>query len=61
MATLFTIGYEGKTVDEFLAEVAAAGVERVIDVRAVAASRRPGFSRPRSPMRSGSGASIISI
>src|SRR3954454_11509805 len=45
MPTLFTIGYEGKTVDEFLAEVAAAGVERVIDVRAVAASRRPGFSK----------------
>jgi uncharacterized protein (DUF488 family) len=45
MPTLFTIGYEGKTMEEFLAEVAAAGVERVIDVRAVAASRRPGFSK----------------
>ncbi|MEA3062861.1 MAG: hypothetical protein QOJ94_2642, partial [Sphingomonadales bacterium] len=45
MRHLFTIGYEGKTVDEFLAELAAAGVERVIDVRAVAASRRPGFSK----------------
>src|SRR3954453_19082772 len=45
MPTLFTIGYEGKTMDEPLAEVIAAGVERVIDVRAVAASRRPGFSK----------------
>jgi uncharacterized protein (DUF488 family) len=45
MPTLFTIGYEGKTMDEFLAEVISAGVERVIDVRAVAASRRPGFSK----------------
>src|SRR3954470_3730009 len=45
MPTLFTIGYEGKTMDEFLDEVSAAGVERVIDVRAVAASRRPGFSK----------------
>ena len=45
MRQLFTIGYEGKTVDEFLGELAAAGVERVIDVRAVAASRRPGFSK----------------
>ena len=45
MPTLFTIGYEGKTMDEFLAEISAAGVERVIDVRAVAASRRPGFSK----------------
>ena len=42
---LSTIGYEGKTVDEFLAELAEGGVELVIDVRAVAASRRPGFSK----------------
>lgn len=43
--TLFTIGYEGKTVDEFLGELEAAAVELLIDVRAVAASRRPGFSK----------------
>lgn len=42
---LFTIGYEGKTIDEFLAALGAAGVGLVIDVRAVAASRRPGFSK----------------
>jgi uncharacterized protein (DUF488 family) len=42
---LSTIGYEGKTVDEFLGELGEAGVELVIDVRAVAASRRPGFSK----------------
>lgn len=42
---LFTIGYEGKTVEELLGELGAAGVELVIDVRAVAASRRPGFSK----------------
>ena len=42
---LSTIGYEGKTLDEFLGELTAAGVELVIDVRAVAASRRPGFSK----------------
>jgi uncharacterized protein (DUF488 family) len=42
---LFTIGYEGKMVDEFLRELASAGVELVVDVRAVAASRRPGFSK----------------
>jgi uncharacterized protein (DUF488 family) len=45
MPRLFTIGYEGKTQAEFLGELAAAGVERVLDVRAVAASRRPGFSK----------------
>lgn len=42
---LFTIGYEGATVDEFLSALQSAGVERVIDVRAVASSRRPGFSK----------------
>jgi uncharacterized protein (DUF488 family) len=45
MHRLFTIGYEGKTQDEFLDELEAAGVDLLIDVRAVAASRRPGFSK----------------
>ncbi|MFN3387692.1 MAG: DUF488 family protein [Allosphingosinicella sp.] len=45
MRPLFTIGYEGKTQAEFLDELEAAGVELLIDVRAVAASRRPGFSK----------------
>jgi uncharacterized protein (DUF488 family) len=42
---IFTIGYEGVTVDEFIAALRKAGVERVIDIRAVANSRRPGFSK----------------
>ena len=42
---LSTIGYEGKTIDEMLSELEQAGVALVIDVRAVAASRRPGFSK----------------
>jgi uncharacterized protein (DUF488 family) len=45
MRTLYTIGYEGKTLDEFLGELQEAKVELLIDVRAVAASRRPGFSK----------------
>ena len=45
MQPLFTIGYEGKTQGEFLEELAGAGIELVLDVRAVAASRRPGFSK----------------
>jgi uncharacterized protein (DUF488 family) len=45
MRRLSTIGYEGKTLDEFLGELGEAGVEILIDVRAVAASRRPGFSK----------------
>lgn len=42
---LFTIGYEGRTVDELLDALVQAGARLVIDVRAVAASRRPGFSK----------------
>jgi len=46
---LFTIGYEGASMGEFLDALQAAGVERVIDVRAVPNSRRPGFSK--TPLR----------
>lgn len=42
---LATIGYEGKTQAQMIAELKAAGVALVVDVRAVAASRRPGFSK----------------
>jgi uncharacterized protein (DUF488 family) len=42
---IFTIGYEGTTVPEFIAVLKDAGVERVIDVRALPLSRRPGFSK----------------
>lgn len=42
---IFTIGYEGATMAEFLAALTKAGVERVIDVRALPLSRRPGFSK----------------
>jgi uncharacterized protein (DUF488 family) len=45
MRPLSTIGYEGKTLEEFLDELTAAGVALVLDVRAVASSRRPGFSK----------------
>ena len=42
---LFTIGYEATTMAEFLDALTKAGVERVIDVRAVPNSRRTGFSK----------------
>lgn len=42
---VFTIGYEQTTMAEFIAALKNAGVERVIDVRAIPASRRPGFSK----------------
>ena len=42
---IFTIGYEKATQAEVIAGLEAAGVRRVIDVRAVPLSRRPGFSK----------------
>jgi len=45
MPKVWTIGYEQTTVNAFLAALKDAGVEVVADVRAIAASRRPGFSK----------------
>jgi uncharacterized protein (DUF488 family) len=45
MADLTTIGYEGCTIDTVLAALGAASVGLLIDVRAVAQSRKPGFSK----------------
>lgn len=42
---LFTVGYEGATLADVLGRLQTAGVRLLIDVRAVAASRRPGFSK----------------
>jgi uncharacterized protein (DUF488 family) len=42
---LFTIGYEGSDPDRFVDALSAAGVEVVADVRAVALSRKRGFSK----------------
>ena len=46
-AVVATIGYEGTTVAQFLDALRDAGVELLVDVRAVASSRRPGFSKSR--------------
>ncbi|HEU0044971.1 DUF488 domain-containing protein [Sphingomonas sp.] len=40
-----TIGYEGATIPELIAALHTAGVRRIIDVRALPLSRRPGFSK----------------
>jgi uncharacterized protein (DUF488 family) len=45
MMRIFTIGYEGATQGELIGALQRAGVERVIDVRAVPLSRKPGFSK----------------
>jgi uncharacterized protein (DUF488 family) len=43
--TLATIGYQGTTMPDFLAALEEGKVEIVVDIRAVASSRRPGFSK----------------
>src|SRR6266568_2900144 len=42
---LFTIGYEQTPAKAVLDELERTGVKLLVDVRAVAASRRPGFSK----------------
>lgn len=42
---VFTIGYEGADVDRFLGTLKDAGVATLADVRAVALSRKRGFSK----------------
>lgn len=44
-APLFTIGYEQVSSSAVLDTLSGAGVELLVDVRAVAASRRAGFSK----------------
>jgi uncharacterized protein (DUF488 family) len=42
---LFTIGYEQAKPDSVLGELRRAKIDLLVDTRAVAASRRPGFSK----------------
>lgn len=44
---IYTIGYEGVTVEGLVRKLSDAGVEVLIDVRAVPLSRKPGFSKNR--------------
>jgi uncharacterized protein (DUF488 family) len=45
MAQLFTIGYAELTPESLIAALREAGVETLVDVRANASSRKPGFSK----------------
>ena len=47
MTTVATIGYEASTVAAVLGALQDAGVELLVDVRAVASSRRPGFAKSK--------------
>lgn len=42
---LYTAGYEGREIGELLDTLVQAGVERLVDVRELPLSRRPGFSK----------------
>jgi uncharacterized protein (DUF488 family) len=53
MPALWTIGYERLPPDALVAELEAAGVERVLDVRYRPQSRRPGMSKTKLGMRLG--------
>lgn len=45
MSVVYTIGYEGTDIDRFVATLRAVGVTMLADVRAVAVSRKKGFSK----------------
>jgi len=49
--TLWTIGYERLPPDALVAELEAAGVRRLLDVRYRAQSRRPGMSKTKLAAR----------
>lgn len=42
---VFTVGYQGRSLDDMIAELVDAGVERLVDVRELPLSRRRGFSK----------------
>lgn len=44
---LWSTGYEGRTIESFVAALVEAGVETVADVRLTPISRKPGFSKTR--------------
>lgn len=44
---LFTIGYEGRNIDEFVSLLKENSITRLIDVREVPLSRKKGFSKSR--------------
>lgn len=47
MHPIATIGYEGATIASFQEALRGAGIDLLVDVRALASSRRPGFAKTR--------------
>ncbi|MGA6105464.1 DUF488 family protein [Pseudomonas solani] len=42
---IYTAGYEGLSIDAFIARLQEAGIDKVLDVREYPLSRKPGFSK----------------
>lgn len=49
--TLLTVGYQGRALDEMIAELVSAGVERLVDVRELPLRADLVSRRPRSATR----------
>jgi uncharacterized protein (DUF488 family) len=47
MLSIATIGYEGATIASFQEALRSARIDLLVDVRALASSRRPGFAKTR--------------
>ncbi|HWT28335.1 MAG TPA: DUF488 domain-containing protein [Methylophilaceae bacterium] len=43
--TLYTSGYQGLVIDQFIARLKQAGIETVVDIRATPYSRKPDFTK----------------
>ena len=64
MSVVFTVGYEGTDIDRFVRTLKAVGVEKLADVRAVAVSRKAGFSKTKLASRlaeEGIGCDVIDL
>ena len=45
MTNIFMLGYEGLSLEQFLARLRASDIETLVDVRQLALSRKAGFSK----------------
>ena len=48
---LFTVGYEGTTIDSFIANLLTNNIDCILDVRSLPLSRKPGFSKTQLAQR----------
>lgn len=51
MSIVYTIGYEATDITRFVKTLKAVGIKRLADVRAVAVSRKAGFSKKKLAVR----------